>query len=380
MTSFARTDRSVLSQWWWTVDRWSVVAITCLVTIGAIMSLAASPAIAERLDQPIFHFVYRNLVFLVPSIGILFVVSLLTPRLVRRVALVVFIVSIILMIATLFIGPEVKGARRWIKFGSFSLQASEFMKPAFVVLTAWFFAENSRQKGFPGNLIAFILFGVVVALLLRQPDFGQTMLLAMVWGTMFFLSGVPLPWVVALGMGAVGGAFGAYSFMPHVASRVNRYLNPDTGDTYQIDRALDAFRAGGLTGAGPGEGRVKEYIPDAHTDFIFAVVAEEFGLVACLVLLVIFSFVVLRSFVRLLRETDLFVQLAGSGLVSIFGYQALINMGVSLNLLPAKGMTLPFVSYGGSSLLATALTVGMLLALTRSRPSGSSYGEIVRRK
>ena len=371
--SFARTDRSPIGEWWWTVDRWSVVAILCLIVIGAIMSLAASPAIAEKLDQPSFHYVYRNLMFLIPSIGVLLIVSMLSPRQVRRLALIVFVVSLVLMVLTLFIGPEVKGARRWIKLGSFSLQASEFMKPAFVVLAAWFLAEHNRNEQFPGNLMALVLFAVVAVLLLRQPDFGQTILLALVWGTMFFLSGVPVLWIAILGIAAMGGAYGAYSYMPHVASRFDRFLNPESGDTYQIDKALDAFQAGGLTGSGPGEGRVKEYIPDAHTDFIFAVVGEEFGLVACAILVSIFAFIVLRSFVRVMSEENLFVQLAGSGLIAIFGYQALINMGVNLNLLPSKGMTLPFVSYGGSSLLATALTIGMVLALTRQRAMSTFF-------
>jgi cell division protein FtsW len=269
------------------------------------------------------------------------------------------------MILTLFVGVEINGARRWIKIGSFSFQASEFVKPAFVVLVAWLFAENNRNPKVPSNLISALLFALVAYLLFCQPDFGQILLLAAVWTTIFFMAGMSLTWIVGMGVTAGLGVSAAYYYLPHVASRVDRYLDPTVGDTYQIDKAVEAFRAGGLLGRGPGEGTVKNYIPDAHTDFIFAVAAEEFGLIACLIIVGIFCFIVARSLMRAMSADDHFVQLAAGGLVTMFGLQAFVNIGVSLSLLPAKGMTLPFVSYGGSSLLAMALGVGMLLALTR---------------
>ncbi len=365
MTSLNRTDRSILAQWWWTVDRWSAVAVVCLIAIGAVLSLAASPAIALKYDYPTFHYVNRTLIYLVPSILLLFSVSLLTPRQVRRWSAIIFVVGIALMILTLFVGVEINGARRWIKIGSFSFQASEFVKPAFVVLVAWLFAENNRNPKVPSNLISALLFALVAYLLFCQPDFGQILLLAAVWTTIFFMAGMSLTWIVGMGVTAGLGVSAAYYYLPHVASRVDRYLDPTVGDTYQIDKAVEAFRAGGLLGRGPGEGTVKNYIPDAHTDFIFAVAAEEFGLIACLIIVGIFCFIVARSLMRAMSADDHFVQLAAGGLVTMFGLQAFVNIGVSLSLLPAKGMTLPFVSYGGSSLLAMALGVGMLLALTR---------------
>ncbi len=377
MSAFARTDRSPVGLWWWTMDRWTAVAVTCLIAIGAILSLAASPAIAAKIDQPTFYFVYKNLLFLIPSFFLMFAVSMLSPYHIRRFALWLFVGALALMVLTLFIGTEVNGAKRWIKVAGFSLQASEFIKPAFVVLAAWLFAEHNRRADYPGIAFSCILFAIVAGLLVMQPDFGQTMLLGMVWGTMFFLSGVPLPWIAALGAGAVAGGFAAYSYMPHVASRIDRFIDPSSGDTYQVDQALAAFEAGGLTGLGPGEGTIKDYIPDAHTDFIFAVAGEEGGMLACLVLIMIFGFIIVRSLLRVLNKEDHFLQLAGAGLICLFGYQALINMGVSLSLLPAKGMTLPFISYGGSSLLATAITVGMMLALTRNRAVSALYTEVV---
>ncbi len=377
MMAITRTDRSLFAQWWWTVDRWSVAALLSLVAIGAMLSFAAGPSAAARYDYPQFYYVYRNLFFLLPSLVVLFAASLMTPKQVRRLAAVVFLVALVLLVLTPIFGADPKGARRWIKIGAFSLQASEFAKPGFIVLSAWLFAEHNRDASIPGHVLSGILLAIVIALLLMQPDFGQIMLVTLVWGVMFFFSGVPLKWLAVLGAHALAGTVAAYLYFPHVASRIDRFIDPSSGDTYQVDRAMEAFRTGGLVGLGPGEGQVKQYIPDAHTDFIFAVAGEEFGLVACLILVGIFFFFVTRSLLRAMNETDHFVQLASAGLVSLFGLQALINMGVNLSLLPAKGMTLPFVSYGGSSLLATSLTAGMILALTRRRGSTARACEFV---
>lgn len=369
MIEMNRTDRSLLANWWWTVDRWSVAAFLTLIAVGLVMSFAASPSMALRNDFPVFHYVNRNLLYLIPAMAILFGVSLLKPSQIQKAGFALFAVGVALLILTMFIGIEVKGAQRWLRFGSFSLQPSEFVKPAFVIVIAWLFAQRNLREKFPGNLLAVTALVLIAGLLILQPDFGQVMLLTLIWSAMFFMSGVNLTWIFVLGALGSAGIFAAYTYMPHVANRINTFLDPASGDNYQVDKALEAIRAGGLVGVGPGEGIVKSRIPDAHTDFIFAVTAEEFGLVACLFIVVVFGVVVLRGLDRAMTERDPFVQMAASGLVVLFGGQTLINLGVNLQLLPAKGMTLPFVSYGGSSLLATALTVGMILALTRKRPS-----------
>jgi cell division protein FtsW len=368
MTSFTRTDTSLLGRWWWTIDRWTLAALGLLIGAGIILTLAASPAVANRIGADSFHFVRRQFLFLAPSLALMFAISLGTPLQVRRFAIVAFLGAWMLLVLTLFVGAEIKGATRWIGVGPLSIQPSEFVKPAFIVVSGWLLAERARNPAFPGWTLSFALWLAVVGPLVLQPDFGQTLLLTMVWGVQLFLAGIPMLLVMVLALMGLGGIVGGYFLLPHVASRIDRFINPESGDTFQIDTALAAFTTGGLWGRGPGEGVVKRILPDAHTDFIFAVAGEEFGTFACIVLVGLFAFVVLRGFARLLQENDPFVLLAGSGLLIQFGFQALINIGVNLHLLPAKGMTLPFISYGGSSMLALAMGMGMLLALTRTRP------------
>lgn len=370
MALLSRTDRSMLANWWWTVDRWSLAAIATLIVAGVLLSLAASPAVAGRIGLEPFYFVYRQLSFVAPAFLLIFIVSLCGPREVRRVALGLYGVSIVLMIAALFFAPEIKGAHRWLVFGPLQVQPSEFVKPAFVVLAAAALAESNKSPGFPGMLLAGGLFIAVAGLLVMQPDFGQTLLVSIVFACLLFLAGLKWHWIAAFGGMGVAGGVSAYFFAPHVASRIDRFINPDAGDTFQVNTAMNAFMHGGVTGVGPGEGSVKFVLPDAHSDFIFAVAGEEFGLVACTVLILLFGFIVWRALQRALDESDHFIQLAASGLAVMFGLQAVINIAVSLSLMPAKGMTLPFVSYGGSSMLALAVTVGMLLALTRERFPG----------
>jgi len=293
----------------------------------------------------------------------------LTPKQVRRVAFVMFGVTILLMLATLFIGTEIKGSRRWLQFFGFTLQPSEFIKPVFVVITAWLFAENSRRPDIPGNLFSIILFAIVAALLVAQPDFGQAVLVAVVWGSLFFMAGMPWIWIGVLGGLGLAGMAAAYGFFPHVAGRIDRFVTGE-GDNYQVETGLEAVIHGGWLGQGPGEGTVKNILPDAHTDFTFAVAAEEFGIIASMLLVAIFAFVVLRGLGKAFSERDPYVRLAASGLLFLFGTQSIINIGVNLQLLPAKGMTLPFISYGGSSLFAMAIGMGFVLALTRKRPEG----------
>lgn len=372
MNTVPRTDRSMIGQWWWTVDRVTLLVIVTLVLGGVVFSMAASPPVADRLDLNSYHFVYRQFLFVVPTLICLIGISLLSTRGVRRVAAIIFLGGLGLMVLTLFIGAEVKGATRWISVGTFTLQPSEFVKPAFVVLAAWLFAEGKRQEGIPGNFLSALLFVLFLSLLVLQPDFGQAILIALVWGTMFFLSGISWPWISGLALTGIVGLFVAYQLVPHVSSRVDRFLYPESGDTYQIDKALEAFTQGGVLGRGPGEGRIKQIIPDAHTDFVFAVLAEEYGLFLCLFIVFLFAVVVMRVFARALEEVDDFVYIASCGLISMFGLQAIINMSVNLNLVPSKGMTLPFLSYGGSSVLSLSITMGMVLALTRKRSGFAS--------
>jgi len=363
-----RADKSVLSDWWFTVDRLMFFGLLLLMGAGLVLSLAASPPIAERLDLEPFYFVRRHAVLLLPAVAIMFVASTLTPKQIRRTSLVIFVVGIALMIAILFLGPEVKGAKRWLQIGAFSLQPSEFVKPAFIVLTAWLFNESQKRKDVPSLELAIVLYAVFALLLILQPDFGQTLLISLVWGALLYMAGINMLWIsVLVALGVVGVA-AAYFLLPHVASRIDRYLDPASGDTYQSDRSIDSFLHGGWFGRGPGEGTVKDVLPDSHTDFIFAVAAEEYGLIACLILLTLFAFIVLRGLSKASQEPDGFIRHAVAGLVMLFGLQTLINMAVNVGLLPAKGMTLPFISYGGTSLLAMALTMGFALGLTRKRP------------
>jgi cell division protein FtsW len=364
----SREQRTPLSEWWWTVDRLLLAAIMTLMLGGVILSLAASPPVATRLHLDPFHFFNRHVIFLLPSIVVMIAVSFLSPRQIRRSALIVFAISVILIVATLLVGPEVKGAKRWITLLGVNIQASECAKPAFVVVVAWLFAESARRPEMPATSMAMALLMTLVTLLVLEPDFGQTMLVLMVWGTLFFIAGMRMIWVFGLMGASAVGLFGAYMMVPHVAGRIKRFMDPSSGDTFQVDTALESFMKGGWFGQGPGEGTVKRILPDSHTDFVFAVAAEEFGIILCLALLALFAFIVIRALSRAYASEDLFARFAAAGLAIMFGIQASINMAVNLHLMPAKGMTLPFISYGGSSMISLAYGVGMLLALTRQRP------------
>ncbi|MBI1238424.1 MAG: cell division protein FtsW [Alphaproteobacteria bacterium] len=369
MIALARTDKNVVAEWWWTIDRVQLAMLLALMGVGLLFLLAASPAVAMRLGQDPFYFVSRQVLFLLPAAAAMAALSLLSPKEVRRAALGLLAAGIVLLVLTLLIGPQLNGARRWLTLGALTVQPSEFVKPAFVVVSAWLLADARSAAGMPAVLSAVGLLALVGGLLILQPDFGQTLLLCVVWGAMFFVAGISMVFVVSLGAAVLGGLGVAYLTLPHVAERVARFLSSgDSDGTEQVDRALQAFEKGGFLGVGPGQGQVKFHVPDAHTDFIFSVIGEEFGALVCVLLVLLFSMIVLRGILRAASIGDGFSQLAATGLFAMFGLQALINMAVNLQLMPAKGMTLPFISYGGSSVVAIAITMGFALALTRRRP------------
>lgn len=368
MTS--RAKKGLIADWWWSVDRWFLAAFLILLIGGLVLSFAASPPVADKLGIDPFHFVKRHAVFLIPSIAVMIGASLLTAHGMRRAAILMLGASLVVMVMALFFGMEVKGARRWMNFGPLTVQPSEFMKPAFVIVCAWLFAERARRPEVPGNLLSFILLLTVSALLVAQPDLGQTVLTVGVWGGLFFMAGLPWLWVVLLGSVGLFALGTAYVAFPHVASRIDRFMTGE-GDTFQTDTAREAIMRGGWFGQGAGEGTVKRILPDSHTDFAYSVIAEEFGIIACMMLTAIFCFIVVRGLSSAFQQRDTFSRLAISGLVMLFGMQSIINMAVNLQLMPAKGMTLPFISYGGSSMMAVAVTAGFILALTRKRPQNS---------
>lgn len=369
----SRADRSAFNEWWWTIDRWLLFSFMALMVLGILFGLAASPPVAARLGLPTFYFVNRQAFFLVLALITMVGVSFMSPRHVRRMALLMFVVALGLVFATLLFGAEVKGAKRWISLAGISIQPSEFLKPAFIVLAAWAFSEKATRADMPGTPMALLLLPIVIVPLILQPDFGQTMLVTAVWCGLFFLAGLHLLWVAGLGVLGFGGLLIAYKFLPHVTSRIDKFLNKGNGGAgeFQAETARESLLSGGWFGKGPGEGTVKRILPDSHTDYIFAVVGEEFGLIVCMIIVALFAFIVLRALFAAFRNEDPFSRFAAAGLAMLFGLQATINMAVNLDLIPPKGMTLPFVSYGGSSLISLAITTGFLLAVTRRRPSAS---------
>lgn len=364
----SRAHRSPISNWWWTVDRPMLGMVLLLLLAGFVFSFAASPPVAERLGLDPLHFVIRHAIYAPMAAVAMLGLSFLAPRQVRRAALVLLLTCLAMMVLVLFTGEEIKGSRRWLYLAGMSIQPSEFIKPAFIVITAWLFAEGSRRPDVPGRLLAIVLLLITIALTIAEPDLGQTILIVAVWGALFFLAGVNTVIVAALGGLAGLGLIAAYYVFPHVAERINHFMDPDSGDRYQITTALAAFERGGWSGTGPGEGAMKRILPDSHTDFVFAVVGEEFGIVLCLLLIALFSALVMRGMTQALKRGSAFERMAIAGLSTQIGMQAFINIGVNLHLLPTKGMTLPFISYGGSALLSSALTMGFLLALSRRSP------------
>ena len=363
--------KSFFIEWARTLDRGLLWAILALIICGIFLTFSASPAVAEKVfkSKDTFYFVKKQLFFLVPSIILMFGVSMLSPKHIRRLSFLIFISFFILLICTLIFGMEVKGAKRWLNFPGFSIQPSEFIKPAFAVVCAWIFASGRLIKGFPGIPIAGGIYAAVISLLLLQPDFGMSITISAIWGSQLFLAGISFLWIIILSFAAVGGVFGAYWMLPHVQSRIDRFFKPESGDSFQIDTSREALHNAGWFGRGPGEGVIKSSLPDAHTDFILAVAAEEYGFMLSIFIVILFAFIVFKGFYIMSKEKNLFNMLAVAGLLTQFGVQAFINMASTLNLIPTKGMTLPFISYGGSSLLSLAFGLGVILSLTRRHPT-----------
>ncbi len=374
--AFSRNDQGPIAKWFWTVDRGLLTAALTLMGLGVALSFASSPAAIladESITDP-FHYSWRMIIWASMGLGIMLTTSLLSPRGVRRIALLGLLGAVVVMAALPFIGDTVKGAARWVNLGPFSLQPSEFAKPSLIVFAAWMFAEAQKGQGVPGVSIAFAAYLVTIFLLLIQPDIGQTLLITTTFMAVFFMAGVPLKWMAVLGGLVIAGVCSIYFLFEHVRVRLAKFMAPGVEDTHQIDRASEAIRAGGLVGRGVGEGVMKRHVPDLHTDFIYSVGAEEFGLALSLTMIGLYAFIVIRGMRRAMKLNDPFEQTAAAGLFMLIGLQACINNAVNLNQIPTKGMTLPFVSYGGSSMLAMGLTMGFALSLTRRRPGAYEPG------
>jgi cell division protein FtsW len=376
MFSVARTEKNLLTSWWWTVDRVLLALILLLIAVGVALVMSASPPVAERIGVGSMHFVTRHIIILIPTLLILLGVSFLSEKQIWRLATIVFSLGLVAMITVLVTGTEIKGAQRWIHLPFFSLQPSELVKPAFAILAAWLIAQQKTQPKFPGLWIVTGLYGLVVLLLLLQPDLGMTVVVTAIFATQILLAGLPIRYLLGfIGLSGVG-LMAAYFTFDHVQSRINRFLDPESGDNYQIDRSLEALQNGGFFGTGPGQGIIKNRIPDAHADFIFSVGAEELGFFFVIALLIVYGFMMWRVLQHLVNQENIFIILACGGLIMMFGLQTVVHIGSAMHILPAKGMTLPFISYGGSSMLSMAFAFGVILALTRrvTKPGISKMG------
>ncbi|NCB50037.1 MAG: cell division protein FtsW [Alphaproteobacteria bacterium] len=359
--------------WWWTIDRTLLFSALSLVAFGVFMTFSASPSVADRIHVESYHFIKRQLFFLFPALGIMLGTSFLSPKTIRRISVIAFCVFFVLLIFTLFSGSEIKGAHRWVSFLGFGLQPSEFLKPLFTVVCAWILATGKLVKSFPAKIISSVLFILIAVILWNQPDFGMLVTFGAILGVQFFLSGISIKALSLLGLAGIGAAIGAYFSLEHIHYRVNNFLNPQVGDSYQVDKALATFQNAGWFGTGPGEGLAKVYLPDAHTDFILATAAEEFGFLLCGLVIFVFALIIYHGLSLNKKENNLFSILVSAGILTQIGVQGIINMSSSMHLIPTKGMTLPFISYGGSSLVSVAFAMGILLSLTR--PHLSQTGE-----
>ncbi|MBO7454687.1 MAG: putative lipid II flippase FtsW [Alphaproteobacteria bacterium] len=368
MLNFSRTNDGILSRWWWSVDRSLLFGFLTMIAFGILLAVAATPMVANRIGIEEFYFFKRHLLYIAPSLGIIFAISNMSHRYIKIFALLLFFAAVFMTFMTLFFGAEIKGARRWIALGGFSIQPSEFAKPALAVLVAWVFSAQQKNPEINGKFLACFLWTIFATALVLQPDFGMLVVTTAVFGIQLFLNGLPIILVLVAVIASASGFVLAYLFLPHVTARVNKFLDPAVGDHYQINRSLEAFANGGLFGVGPGEGIVKKHLPDAHADFVFSVLGEEFGFFVCAFVVILIGFIVVHGMLRALRNTDSFSLLASVGLLSQFGLQSFVNMASTLHLIPTKGMTLPFMSYGGSSMFAISVVVGLILAFSKQKP------------
>ena len=368
LIAFSRSDTSVIGRWWWSVDRWLLFGFIALIVFGFVMAMAATPMVADRIGLDQLYFVKRHFAYIVPSVLIMFGVSVLDRKQTKALCFMTLLIMLVMVICTLLFGTPVKGAKRWITFAGISIQPSEFVKPAFAVISAWLFSlQHINNRNIPGNKLAIGLYLFVVSLLIMQPDIGMTVVITATWCGQFFLNGLSILFVIGSSIFAVFAFIAAYIFLPHVTVRVNKFLDPSSGDNYQINKSLEAFANGGALGVGPGEGIVKRHLPDAHADFVFSVLGEEFGSVVCIILVCLFAFIFIRGASKAMKEKDTFSFLALSGLLIQFCIQSIINMASALHMIPTKGMTLPFVSYGGSSMIAAGFTAGLILVFSNNR-------------
>lgn len=365
MLLFSRDNRNFLANWWWTVDKILLFCITMLIVLGILLTFSASPAVATRIGFGSYHFIIRHLIFAPVAYVIMIVLSMQKLKNIRRFALLGYLAAMFLLILTLFVGEANKGASRWLILCGFSLQPSEFVKPFFIVTAAWLFDGQRQHPEFPGNAVSVFLFIITALLIIQQPDIGMTMVVSTVWFFQFFLCGLPIIWMLVIGVMGIFAATAIYFIFPHFQMRIQQFLASGNEISYQVRRSLEAFKSSNFFGRGPGEGIVRSTIPDAHTDFIYAVAAEEYGVFLCLAIIALYATIVIRSIILSRKDNNLFIILSASGLAASFGLQSIINMASTLHLMPTKGMTLPFISYGGSSVFATAIGVGMLLAITR---------------
>ncbi|NRB10122.1 MAG: putative lipid II flippase FtsW [Rickettsiaceae bacterium] len=361
-----------IKRWWRIIDQQIIIALAILFCFSLMLVTTASPAVASRIGLTENYFSSRHFFYLLVATSLILFFSFFDRKWIKRFAIIGFLGSLAMLIMVKFNGYEVKGAKRWISIYGFSCQPSEFIKPFFAVVIGWILSLRYQEE-FPSFRISIFLYILVIFLLIMQPDFGMVVLLTAVTMVQFFAAGMPIIWFIVAIFSGIIGIITSYFFMPHVANRINSYLDPASSENYQVNKSILAFEHGGMYGRGPGEGAIKQTLPDSHADFIFAVAGEEFGAIICLMIISVFAFIVLRSLFRLLKEDDKFVQFAAIGLITQFGLQAIINIGVTLNLLPTKGMTLPFISYGGSSMFASSIAIGMLIGLTKRETSLIKY-------
>nr|WP_253307899.1 putative lipid II flippase FtsW [Rickettsia endosymbiont of Ceutorhynchus assimilis] len=372
MSQNNQISNNFIKSWWRSTDQQIVISLMILFAFSLMLVTTSGSAVANRIGLEENYFSSRQIFYLSVASGLIILFSCFNKKWLKRFAILGFIFSIILLVLVKFFGYEVKGATRWINIGGLSIQPSEFIKPFFAVVIGWILSLKF-EKDFPSFSVGIILYFIVALLLIIQPDFGMLVMITAVFGIQLFIAGMPIFWIILTSFIGLIGVSVAYFWLPHVTQRINSFLDPDSSENYQVSKSLRAFEHGGLYGRGPGEGAVKQVLPDSHTDFIFAVAGEEFGAIICLIVIGIFAFIVLRSFVKVVNEKDKFIQFAASGIIAQLGLQSIINIGVTLHLLPTKGMTLPFISYGGSSTLAIAIATGMLLGFTKYKTPLTSY-------